>query len=88
MKYTVVFERATADYDLARAETLMVSAGGKSEPIAHPKTDGWTGEIAYFLECVKTGQRPERVTADDAVAGLQIAEAERRSVFSGVVEMV
>jgi predicted dehydrogenase len=88
MKYTVVFERATADYDLARAETLMVSANGKSEPIPHPKTDGWTGEIAYFLECVKTGQRPERVTADDAVAGLQIAEAERRSVFSGVVEMV
>jgi hypothetical protein len=37
---------------------------------------------------VKTKQRPERVTADDAVAGLQIAEAERRSVESGMVEMI
>jgi predicted dehydrogenase len=88
MRYTVAFERATADYDLARKDTLILSADGKSEPIAHATNDGWTGEIGYFLECVKTKQRPERVTADDAVGGLQIAEAERRSVESGLVEMI
>jgi len=79
---------ATADYDLARKDTLMLSADGKSEAVSHPTHDGWTGELGYFLECVKTNQRPERVTADDGVAGLQIVEAERRSVESGRVELI
>jgi predicted dehydrogenase len=88
MRYTVVFDRATADYDLARKDTLMLSAEGKSEPVSCPAYDGWTGELGYFLECVKTNQRPQRVTADDGVAGLQIVEAEKRSIESGRVEMV
>lgn len=88
MKLTVVFERATVDFDLARSDTLMLFADGKGEPVPHPATDGWTGELAYFLECVKTGERPQRVTAEDAVAGIQIVEAEGRSVASGRVEMV
>ena len=88
MRYTVAFERATADYDLGRAETLMLYANGNATPVPHATHDGWTGELGYFLECVKTLQKPERVTADDGVAGLQIIEAERRSVESGRVEMV
>lgn len=88
MRYTVVFERATADYDMARKYTLVLSANGKSEPVAHATHDGWTGELGYFLECVKTNQRPQRVTADDGVMGLQIVEAERRSIDSGLVESV
>lgn len=88
MRYTVVFERATADYDMARKDTLVLSANGKSEPVAHATHDGWTGELGYFLECVKTNQRPQRVTADDGVMGLQIVEAERRSIDSGLVESV
>ena len=88
MRATVVFERATADYDLSRPDTLMLYADGKAEKVTTAKSDGWTGELAYFLECVKTNTRPQRVTAEDAVAGLQILEAERRSVLSGQVETV
>jgi predicted dehydrogenase len=88
MRYTVVFERATADFDLARKDTLLLTQDGKTEPVSHAAHDGWTGELAYFLDCVKTGRRPQRVTAEDAVVGLQIAEAERRSVMSGRVETV
>jgi predicted dehydrogenase len=89
MKLTVVFERATADFDMARKDaTLMLFADGKGEVVPHATHDGWTGELAYFLECVKTGQRPQRVTAEDAVAGIQITEAEGRSVASGRVEAV
>ena len=88
MQYTVVFERATADYGLGRKDTLRLYADGKSQAVPHAAHDGWTGELGYFLECVKTGTRPQRVTADDAVAGLQIVEAERRSIDSGLVELV
>lgn len=85
MQYLVNFERATADFDIARSPTLLLHGNGKSEPIAVPATDGYAGELAYFIECVRTNQKPQRVTADDAVAGLEIVEAEKRSVESGQV---
>ena len=88
MKASLVFERATVDYDMSRKETLMLYADGKAEAVAHASHDGWTGELGYFLECVKTGQRPQRVTAEDAVTGIQIIEAEGRSIDSGRVEAV
>ena len=34
-------------------------------------------------DCVRTGRRPTRVTAADAVAGLEIVEAEKRSIETG-----
>ena len=88
MTYTVHFERATADFAFGRTPTLRLCADGKSEEPDFPKHDGYTGELSYFLECVRTGQRPQRVTADDAVTGLMIAEAERRSIQSGRPEAV
>ncbi len=89
MRYTVNFERATADFDFARKPaTLMLSGEGKSEPVEHANHDGYMGEISYFLECVKTGQKPQRVTADDAVTGLQIVEAEKKSIETGTVVVV
>lgn len=84
MQYTVHFERATADFDLGRKEgALSVSGDGKAHPIEVPTRDGYAGELAYFIECVKTGKKPTRVTAEDAVAGLQIVEAEKKSIETG-----
>ena len=81
MRYTVNFERATADFDFARKPgTLMLSSEGKAQAVEHAGHDGYLGEIRYFLECIKTGQKPTRVTAEDAVTGLQIIEAERKSI--------
>ena len=88
MKYTVNFDRATADYDSSRTPALLLHAEGKSQPIETATHDGFTGELSYFLECVKTNTRPQRVTADDAVAGLTIIEAEKKSVETGMVVMV
>ena len=51
-------------------------------------TDGYVGELSYFLDCVKNKTRPTRVTAADAVVGLKIVEAEKRSVESGKPEPV
>jgi predicted dehydrogenase len=85
MKYTVNFERATADFDSARDATLVVSAGGQTETPAF-SGDGYDAELAYFVECIAAGRRPDRVTAADAVASLRILEAEQRSITSGRVE--
>jgi predicted dehydrogenase len=88
MQFTVTFERATLDFDLARKDTLMLYGDGKAQPVPFDKHDGYTGELAYFLECVATGTKPERVTAEDGVAGLHIVECEKRSIETGAVQAV
>ena len=88
MTYTVNFERATADFDIGRPDPLVVYGKDKAEAIKCDSRDGYVGELGYFLECVRTNQKPERVTADDAVVGLQIVEAERRSIETGQAVVV
>jgi predicted dehydrogenase len=83
MQYTVNFENATADFDLAREKPLLVTQGGKSEPVDAGAGFGYAAELRYFLDCVKTGQRPTVVTADDAVRSIRIVEAEVKSVRTG-----
>lgn len=87
MQYTVNFERATADYDLGRGnDALKLTQDGKTETIDAGPGYGYTGELRYFVECVKNGQKPTTVTADDAVRTQQLIEAEVKSCRSG--EMV
>ncbi|HEX8911346.1 MAG TPA: Gfo/Idh/MocA family oxidoreductase [Humisphaera sp.] len=88
MQYLVNFEQATADFDIGRKPTLQVHKDGKSETIETSGRDGYVGELTYFLECVRGGKKPQVVTADDAVAGLRIVEAEKRSIASGKAEAV
>jgi predicted dehydrogenase len=87
MRYTVNFERATADYDIGRDKPLLVHAGGKAEAIDLPG-DGYEAELRYFIDCVARGVRPDMVTAADAVASIAIVEAERRSVESRQIVVI
>jgi predicted dehydrogenase len=88
MGFNVNFERATAEFESNREVPLRLYADGKSQTVEHATHNGYVGEMSYFLECVKTKTKPVRVTADDAVAGLEIVEAEKTSVESGNVELV
>jgi predicted dehydrogenase len=88
MQFNVNFDRATAEYQFGRETPLLLYADGKTETVEHARHNGYVGEMSYFLECVKTNTRPQRVTADDAVMGLQIVEAEKKSVETGQVVMV
>jgi predicted dehydrogenase len=85
MQYTVNFQSATADFDLAREQPLKLTQSGKTEPIDAGSGYGYAAELRYFLDCVKTGQRPSVVTADDGVRSIRIVEAEVQSVRSGQV---
>ena len=85
MRYTVNFEQATADFDINREHQLIVSQDGKPETIDLPG-DGYEAELAYFVDCVASGRAPTLVTAEDAVAGMRILEAEQRSIESGSIE--
>ncbi len=87
MRYTVNFEQATVDFEVGRTPQLLLHRDGKTETIDRPG-DGYEREIAYFLDCVRSGRKPDRVTAADAEVGLRVIEAEQRSVTSGKIETV
>jgi len=82
MSYTVNFERATADYDIARGkEALRLSEEGQgARVIPFDAPDGYVGELKHFVDCVRNGRAPTVVTAKDGLASVEICEAEERSV--------
>jgi predicted dehydrogenase len=87
MTYTLLCERATLDFDLARgADALIVSETGQPSRVVKPEgTDGYAGEIDYILNCVTHRRAPRLVTARDGVTALEICEAEETSLRSGAV---
>ena len=82
MSYTVMFERATVDFDLARgAEALRLDAEGKPSRVVKLKgADGYGGELRHILEAIRTGKAPTVVTAQDGLTAVEICAAEEKSV--------
>jgi len=85
MRYTINFERATADYDLGRADTLLLSHEGKSQPVRVEGGTGYEAELRYFVDCVRQGEKPSVVSAADALPGLKIVAAEGKSIREGQI---
>ncbi len=85
MTYTLDCERATINYDLARgADALVVTETGQAPRIMKLQgTDGYAGEINYFIDCVANKRAPRVVTARDGVTALEICEAEETSIRTG-----
>lgn len=83
MSYTVNFERGTLDYDVARGPdaVLKIYEEGK-EPVTRKAaaTDGYVGEIQYFVDAIRQGKPPTVVTAKDGLAAIEVCEAEEMSV--------
>ncbi len=85
MAYTVNFERATADYDVARgAESLRVcEAGQPARVVKCEGADGYVGELRHIVNAIRTGKPPTIVTARDGLGAVEICDAEEKSVQSG-----
>jgi len=87
MSYTVNFEHATADYDIARPPENVLKLfrpGHPPESIACPGPDGYVREIQHLLDSIRSGQAPSVVTMADGVAAIQTCEAEEKSIQSGL----
>jgi predicted dehydrogenase len=84
MQFTVNFERATVDFDLARGAGALqlCEEGGKLHSPPLPADDGYTAELRYFIQCVQSGSPPAVVTARDALQAVEICEAEEASIKS------
>jgi predicted dehydrogenase len=82
MEYTINFEGATVDYDLGRgAEALRVCEEGQAPRVVKcDEPDGYVGELRHMADCIRTGQPPSIVTAQDGLGAVEICEAEEKSI--------
>ena len=55
-------------------EEIDLAIEAKSSGINLPNADGHPEEIRYFVECVKTGAKPEIVTPEDAFDTIELVE--------------
>ena len=87
MSYTVMFERATVDFDSARgADALRVDEEGKPSRVLRAKGgDGYDGELRHMIRAIQTANAPSIVTARDGLSAVEICEAEEKSVKTGRV---
>ena len=77
MSYNVIFERATADYDLSRGESALklFVEGAPAEVLKPTGIDGYAGEMQHLLDCVREGLPLRGVTPAEGVSALEICEA-------------
>jgi predicted dehydrogenase len=84
MKYTVNFERATVEFDLAGDPVLrLIEPGKEPRGIEIAETMGYQLEIKYLVDCIRHNRQPEIITVADAAEALRIIEAEVESVKTG-----
>ena len=90
MTYSVNFDSATVEYDLARTQDpLRLVEEGKPPAIVRCEgPDGYIGELTHFVESIRAGKPTTTVTVDDGVSAVEICAAEERSCLSGVAERI
>lgn len=83
MRYVVEFERAVADFDIARDSPLMVHTEHESREVELSGLNGYDGEIRHAIDLV-TGRadRPQAPLAD-ALCVTRMILAERASLEAG-----
>lgn len=90
MTYSVNFDSATVEYDLARKpDPLLLVEEGKPPMIVRCEgPDGYIAELTHMVESIRAGKPPTIVTVNDAVSAVELCAAEERSVLTGAVEVV
>ena len=84
MRYTVAFEHATADFDIARTAALLLHTDAGSQPIDLPPGTGYDYEVRAMLQAIVTGATSPPCTMDDALAVAEMLDAERQSLETGL----
>ncbi len=83
MRYVVVFERATADFDFGRSPRLLLCQAGASEEIPLPAHSAYDQQAQHLVSAIAAGRAELDATIDDAVKTTALLEAELRSLQTG-----
>lgn len=83
MRYTVVFERATADFDMGRDPELVLYRDGVEQTVEVDPLPGYDHEIRHLLAAIVDPTLALDVTIEDAWRTARLLDAERASQADG-----
>ena len=75
----IVFDEATADFDLGRDDQLMLATGGEFEAVSVDEINGYDGEVRHLLGAIANGTALE-ATVEEAADLAEMLEAEREAL--------
>jgi predicted dehydrogenase len=73
MEYRVSMEQGAVEYSSAGKPPTLYTDVEQKLPLA--AMDGYAAEIAYFVECCKTNQRPDRCPPEDSALAVDLMHA-------------
>ncbi len=73
MEYTVTGENGTMEYSLALPKPLLYQPGEAASEVNAGDVDGYQAEIAYFMECVRSGSKPSQCAPEDSKRAVALA---------------
>jgi predicted dehydrogenase len=72
MEFTVNAEGGTLEYSSAGRPLTIYRADGETDTPSLPDPDIFQEEIEYFLECAKTGRKPERCPPEESAQAVKL----------------
>jgi predicted dehydrogenase len=72
MEYTVVADGGTVEYSSAGRPAKLYAADGRCEALPEPEVDVYGAEIAYFVECCRTGSPPVECPPEESARAVRL----------------
>jgi predicted dehydrogenase len=72
MEFTITADEGTLEYSSAGRPFTIYLADGETETPSLPDPDIFQEEIEYFLECAKTGRKPERCPPEESALAVKL----------------
>jgi predicted dehydrogenase len=72
MEYTVLADNGVVEYSSAGRPAEVYWKDGSHELLPASDADPYAAEIAYFLDCCRTGKRPELCLPEDSAAAVKV----------------
>lgn len=73
MDFTIVSEGGTLDFSSAGVPLAEYGADGQPHPLELPPIDGYSAELAYFLDCVQKNRLPAACPPEDSATAVKLA---------------
>jgi len=72
MEYTVVTDGGTFEFSSASNQANLYLASGEPGSLSLPEQDGFEAELTYFVDCCRTGQKPDLCPPEESAAAVKL----------------
>lgn len=84
------FRAGGASFEIGEPQShlLIFESGNPGQQVPLDTEDGFKLELEYFVNCIEQDREPTFITAADARLAVQIAQASRRSIETGDIQVI